>query len=83
MNRQLEHGFDKVVGYVGMLAICGLCAVYLTGCFGPAGYEIGGKLWAARIDEKQESSATVQAQTKPFKCHFVTGPECQTEAKGS
>lgn len=39
----------------------------LSGC---AGVELGGKLGLYRVDEKQDSSATVQAQTKPFVCYF-------------
>jgi hypothetical protein len=76
MNRQLEQGFDKVVGYIGMLVICAICTVYLTGC---AGVELGGKFGLYRVDERADNSATVQAQTKPFKCYWVN---C-SEEKGS
>lgn len=50
----------------GMIAV--LLCLNLTGC---AGVELGGRLGVYRVDERADSSATVQAQTKPWKCYFT------------
>lgn len=61
-----------------LIILCALITV-VTGC---AGVELGGKLGLYRVDEKQDSSATVQAQTKPLKCYLGNFEGCG-EARGS
>lgn len=76
MRNTLERGFDKIVAYIGLITVCSMCALWVTGC---AGVELGGRLGVYRVDERADSSATVQAQTKPWKCYFTN---CDME-KGS
>lgn len=59
-----------------LLSIClwaGI-AYFVTGC---AGVELGGKLGMYRVDERKESQATYQRNTKPLKCWFV---DCSPKA---
>lgn len=66
-----------------LLSIClwaGI-AYLVTGC---AGVELGGKFGMYRVDERKESQATYQRNTKPLKCWFVDcSPKTTEEVQGS
>jgi hypothetical protein len=55
----------KLVDLIFGMLLCGL-AVATQGCMG-RGVELGGKLWATEVDERQESQAT-HRRTAPLKC---------------
>lgn len=61
--------------------LIGSIAIFLmTGC---SGMELGGKLWAARVDEMQSSQRTYRNH-KPLKCYlWATCPDQTEEVQGS
>jgi len=68
---------EVILGFLFWTAL-GSIAIWCSGC---AGVEVGGKFGLYRVDERADSSATVQAQTKPLKCYIV---DCSNEvAHGS
>lgn len=68
----------KVILTLWVYAAVAVGMLLTTGC---AGVELGGRLGLYRVDERADSSATVQAQTKPLKCYFVNCTE--GESRGS
>jgi len=56
---------EKVMKKISCIVVLASCV--LTGC---TGMEIGGKLWATRVDEKQESQASHNTRPLPLKCYL-------------
>lgn len=66
---------ENCIGYVLLVAVCGLVMSMTSGC---AGFELGAKLGAYRVDERRESQKTYK-NPKPAICYFLPS-RCAAEA---
>ena len=72
-NREGEN-MNKEVKVILTLGLISFASLYLQGC---GGLELGAKVGAYRVDQKQESQAMHARHTKPLSCLFWSSAACR------